>query len=228
MSKQQSKTLVLLYCGIYLFLFPLIETGLIKLFDTKLIVSVLNVVEWGFYLAFPAVMISVVWPWFRREFYLFFQNPFKNLVHILKNYGLMMVSSITVNLILVLVFGLEQSGNQSSIIQLYAQQPLKVMFAALVFAPVVEELVFRGSFYAPLRKNQHLLGILLSSFAFGFLHVYQSLFTGNFMDLLFIFSYGLLGSFMCRVYDKTNSFFSCVLLHFLNNFISIILTFYIV
>ena len=84
MSKQQSKTLVLLYCGIYLFLFPLIETGLIKLFDTNLIVPVLNVVEWGFYLAFPAVMISVVWPWFRREFYLFFQNPFKNLVHILK------------------------------------------------------------------------------------------------------------------------------------------------
>jgi membrane protease YdiL (CAAX protease family) len=102
------------------------------------------------------------------------------------------------------------------------------MFAALVFAPVVEELIFRGSLYAPFRKNQHLFGILLSSFAFGFLHVYQSLFTGNFMDLLFIFSYGLLGSFMCRVYDKTNSFFSCVLLHFLNNFISIILTFYIV
>ena len=228
MSKQQSKTLLFLYCGIYLFLFPLIENGLVKLFDSNLIVPVLNVVEWGFYLAFPAVMISVVWPWFRREFYLFFQNPFKNLIHILKNYGLMMVSSITVNLILVLVFGLEQSGNQSSIIQLYAQQPLKVMFAALVFAPVVEELVFRGSLYAPFRKNQHLFGILLSSFAFGFLHVYQSLFTGNFMDLLFIFSYGLLGSFMCRVYDKTNSFFSCVLLHFLNNFISIILTFYIV
>lgn len=228
MSKQQSKTLLFLYCGIYLFLFPLIETGLVKLFDTNLIVSVLNVVEWGFYLAFPVVMISVVWAWFRREFYLFIQNPFKNLVHILKNYGLMMVSSITMNLILVLVFGLEQSGNQSSIIQLYAQQPLKVMFAALVFAPVVEELVFRGSLYAPIRKNQHLFGILLSSFAFGFLHVYQSLFTGNFMDLLFIFSYGLLGSFMCRVYDKTNSFFSCVLLHFLNNFISIILTFYIV
>ena len=228
MSKQQSKTLVFLYCGIYLFLFPLIENGLVKLFDTKLIVSVLNVVEWGFYLAFPVIMISVVWSWFRREFYLFFQNSFQNLIHILKNYGLMMVSSITVNLILVLVFSLEQSGNQSSIIELYAHQPLKVMFAALVFAPIVEELVFRGSLYAPFRKNQHLFGLMLSSLAFGFLHVYQSLFTGNFMDLLFIFSYGLLGSFMCRVYDKTNSFFSCVLLHFLNNFISILLTFYIV
>ena len=228
MSKQQSKTLVFLYCSIYLFLFPLIENGLVKLFDSNLIVPVLNVVEWGFYLAFPVIMISVVWSWFRREFYLFFQNSFQNLIHILKNYGLMMVSSITVNLILVLVFSLEQSGNQSSIIELYAHQPLKVMFAALVFAPIVEELVFRGSLYVPFRKNQHLFGILLSSFAFGFLHVYQSLFTGNFMDLLFIFSYGLLGSFMCRVYDKTNSFFSCVLLHFLNNFISILLTFYIV
>ncbi|MBR5290336.1 MAG: CPBP family intramembrane metalloprotease [Erysipelotrichaceae bacterium] len=228
MSKQQAKTLVLLYCGIYLFLFPLIETGLIKLFDPSVIVPVLNVLEWGFYLTFPVIMVSVVWPWFRREFYLFCHHPFKNLIHIIKNYGLMMLSSILVNLILILVFKLEQSGNQSSIIELYSQQPLKVMFAALVFAPIVEELVFRGSFYAPFRKNQRLFGILFSSFLFGFLHVYQSLFAGNFMDLLYIFSYGLLGSFMCRVYDKTNSFFSCVLLHFLNNFISIVLTFLIV
>ena len=228
MSKQQAKTLVLLYCGIYLFLFPLIETGLIKLFDRQLMIPFLNGFEWVFYLGFPVVMISAVASWFRREFFVFLQHPFKNLLQIIKNYGLMMVSSIAVNMILVLVFGLGQSGNQSSIIELYGQQPLKVIFAALVFAPIVEELVFRGSFYAPLRKNHHLSGVLLSSFLFGFLHVYQSLFTGNLMDLLYIFSYGLLGSFMCRVYDKTNSFFSCVLLHFLNNFISIVLTFMIV
>ena len=168
MSKQQAKTLVLLYCGIYLFLFPLIETGLIKLFDTSVIVSVLNVLEWGFYLTFPVIMVYVVWPWFRREFYLFCHDPFKNLIHILKNYGLMMISSILVNLILVLVFHLEQSGNQSSIIELYAQQPLKVMFAALVFAPIVEELVFRGSFYAPFRKNQRLLVYCFHHFCLGF------------------------------------------------------------
>ena len=228
MSKQQAKTLVLLYCGIYLFLFPLIEMGLIQLFDQQLMFPVLNGLEWVFYLSFPVIMISAAASWFRQEFYLFLQHPFKNLVQVIKTYGLMMVSSIAVNMILVLVFHLEQSGNQSSIIELYSQQPIKVIFAALVFAPIVEELVFRGSFYAPLRKNHHLLGVLLSSFLFGFLHVYQSLFAGNLMDLLYIFSYGLLGSFMCRIYDKTNSFFSCVLLHFLNNFISIVLTFMIV
>lgn len=228
MSKNQAKTLVLLYYGVYLVLYPLFVKGLLNLFDSQVIVPFMNAFEWLFYLLFPIIMISVAGPWLKREFFVYWQHPFRNFGHIVKTYGLMMVSSIAVNLVLVLVFHLDQSGNQSAIIELYSQQPLKVVFAALIFAPIVEELVYRGALYAPFRKHHHLFGILISSFLFGFLHVYQSLFNGNYMDLLYLFSYGLLGSFMCRAYDRTNSFFSCILLHFLNNFISIVLTFFIV
>ncbi len=225
MNKQQAFWLCAFYFVGYLFLFPAAELALADVLDAQTAAKVLNALEWGFYLGFPFFMLKSVFQWFKKEFFLFMNHPFQNFLNVLKTYGLMMLSSIALNLALMLVFQLENSGNQSSLIELYAKQPVKVVFAALVFAPIVEELVFRGALFSVFRKNRNKLGYVISSFAFGFLHVYQSLFTGNFKDLLFIFSYALLGSFMCKAYDKTGSVFGAMLLHFFNNFISVVLTF---
>lgn len=227
MNKSQSLRLCALYFIVYLFLFPVFEMGLLKALDSSVAYRFLNAFEWAFYLSFPFVMLAQVKDWIRREFYLFFEKPFQNLVCLLKNYGLMMASSIALNLVLLMLFQLENSGNQSQLIEMYAQQPMKVLYASLIFAPIVEELVFRGALFSPFRKKQKVVGYLVSSLAFGFLHVYQSLLAGNFMDVLFLFSYGLLGSFMCKVYDETDSMVSSMGLHFLNNLISVILTFMI-
>lgn len=227
MNKHSAKILIFLYFVGYLILFPVMEIGILKISDSEHVLKLMNLFEWLFYLFFPMVMISFVKPWLKKEVYLFLHHPFKNFLNIIKNYGLMMLTSILVNMLLLLVFGLENSGNQNQLINLYAVQPVKVLYASLVFAPIVEELVFRGALYAPLRKQHHLAAVVFSSFMFGLLHVYQSLFSGNFKDLLYILSYGLLGSFMCKTYDETNSFTSSMLLHFLNNAISVVLTFII-
>ena len=227
MTKQHAFKLCLFYFVGYLFLFPVIELFLLDTFQGEFILRFLNAFEWFFYLGFPFLMIRLVYPWLKKEVYVFLEAPLQNLWTIVKTYGLMMITSIAFNLILLMIFGLENSENQAQLMEMYSSQPFKALFASLVFAPIVEELVFRGALFAPLRKHRFLLGVLLSSFSFGFLHVYQSLFQGNFSDLMFLFSYALLGSFMCRVYDETNSFVSSMLLHFLNNFISVILTFLI-
>lgn len=225
MNKRQSLTLCLMYFAGYLILFPALEMMLMQLLDQEVSYFVLNAFEWIFYLAFPFVMIRSVMPWLKKEIFLFLEAPFKNLISVIKTYGLMMLSSIALNLILLLVFQLENSGNQSSLIELYSVQPFKVLFASLVFAPIVEELVFRGALFSGFRKHHHGFGVLLSSFAFGFLHVYQSLFAGDFKDLIFLFSYALLGSFMCKAYDETGSIAGSMSLHFINNFVSVIVTF---
>ena len=227
MNKQQSITLCFLYCFIYLIGFPLFEMTVLSLFQSDFTIRFLNAFEWAFYLSFPMIMLKQVYHWIRKEFYIFLNKPFKNLIAILKNYGLMMLSSICLNMILLLVFRLENSGNQTQLIEMYASQPWKVIYASLVFAPIVEELVFRGALFSPFRKKNIYAGYLISSAAFGFLHVYQSLFSGNFKDLLFILSYGLLGSYMCKTYHETDSIISSMMLHFINNFISVILTFMI-
>ncbi|MBQ4342283.1 MAG: CPBP family intramembrane metalloprotease [Erysipelotrichaceae bacterium] len=225
MSKRQSLILCLLYFAGYLICFPAVESILLQLLSPAYSYRILNAFEWGFYLAFPFVMVKSVWPWLKREIYLFLDTPLKHLMTLVKTYGLMMLSSIALNLVLLLVFELENSGNQNSLIELYSVQPFKVLYASLIFAPIVEELVFRGALFSGLRKNHKVLGILFSSFAFGFLHVYQSLFTGDFKDLLFLFSYALLGSFMCRAYEKTGSIAGAMSLHFINNLVSVIVTF---
>ncbi len=225
MNKRQSVTLCLMYFAGYLCLFPALEMLLLQMLSPEISYAVLNGFEWIFYLVFPFLMVKAVFPWLKREFFLFLEKPFQNLLSVIKTYGLMMLSSIALNLILLLVFGLENSGNQSSLIELYSVQPLKVLFASLIFAPVVEELVFRGALFSSFRKHHKLFGVLFSSFAFGLLHVYQSLFAGNFKDLLFLFSYALLGSFMCKAYDETGSIAGSMSLHFLNNLISVIVTF---
>ena len=227
MTKKQSFILCLSYFAGYLILLPAAELFLLEILDPDFAPRVLNAIEWGFYLAFPFFMLKTVYQWMKKEVYLFLNHPFKNLMTVLKTYGLMMISSIALNLVLMLVFQLENSGNQNSLIELYAVQPFKVVFAALIFAPIVEELVFRGALFSGFRKNRKALGYMISSFAFGFLHVYQSVFTGNFKDLLFIFSYALLGSFMCQAYDKTGSIAGSMLLHFVNNLISVLITFMI-
>ena len=80
---------------------------------------------------------------------------------------------------------------------------------ALVFAPVIEELVFRYAIlkltldHLHLRKNVYLVAIIVS-FLFGMLHSGQNL----------ILCQGALGFLLSVIYIKTRSYWLIVLFHF--------------
>ena len=80
---------------------------------------------------------------------------------------------------------------------------------ALVFAPVVEELVFRYAILKMtldrlhLRKNVYLVAIIVS-FIFGMLHQTQNM----------ILCQGVLGFILSFLYIKTRSYWLIVLFHF--------------
>lgn len=82
----------------------------------------------------------------------------------------------------------------------------------LIFAPIMEEILFRGVIY----KNDEKLGCVFasitSSVLFGFWH----------MTLSQIILASVLGFFSCYLYRKTKSIFPSMILHFLNNFKSVI------
>ena len=44
-----------------------------------------------------------------------------------------------------------------------------------------------------------------------------SLLTGNFNDLIYLLSYGLIGFFLALAYEKSETIFAGMLLHFFNN-----------
>lgn len=81
----------------------------------------------------------------------------------------------------------------------------------LLFAPIIEELLFRGIIY----KNDEKLGFVFasvtSSLLFGFWHQTASQ----------IFLASVLGFFSCYLYRKTGSIFPSMILHFINNLKSV-------
>lgn len=88
---------------------------------------------------------------------------------------------------------------------------LAVIYIALLPA-IFEELLFRKAIYGSLKKYGKVIAMVISALAFGLVH--QNLSQG-----LFAFVIGIV---FCIVNEKTGTIFSSMILHFINNFISVI------
>ncbi len=114
------------------------------------------------------------------------------------------------------------AGNQESIEQLFEISPLYVYFASVIFAPIVEELVFRKAIRNIIPNK--ILFILVSGFLFGSLHVIGSI--EAWYDLLYIVPYSSLGIVFAYILYKTENIFVSMGLHFMHNGILIALQFF--
>jgi hypothetical protein len=91
------------------------------------------------------------------------------------------------------------------------------LFMVAVVAPIMEELFFRGFIYAAFRKRWGVTAaITLSSALFAVSHA--SLY--NFIPLM------VLGAVLAYLYQRTGSLGPPIMLHALNNFLSVVLIYY--
>ncbi|MEG1630306.1 MAG: type II CAAX endopeptidase family protein [Erysipelotrichaceae bacterium] len=140
-----------------------------------------------------------------------------------KSYLLMLGCNLIINLLITMITNSSTSMNQVGVEESLKATPLLITFATLCFAPIVEEGVFRGAIFRPLRsKYCFYIAAIVSSLCFGFIHIYSSLLSGNFHDLLYLFSYAVVGFFTCRVYEKTGNLSSSMLFHFFNNLLAVL------
>ena len=88
----------------------------------------------------------------------------------------------------ILIFGFDNglAGNEETIRDLLGLHPIYVYISAVLLAPSVEELVFRGGIKKIIPNN--ILFIIVSGFVFGALHIIGNV--NSFIDLLYI-EYGL-------------------------------------
>lgn len=157
------------------------------------------------------------------------QDSFKQLKsHFLRNVLMMVVgvfAILIVNLILgvIISFFTEsvESANQQVIAENAVIAPFFTLFASTIFAPIVEECVFRGGVFTYLRKkHSFLFAMMISSILFGFIHVLDSLLSGNYADLIFLLVYTGLGFVLSYSYEKTNSIYVSMVIHLGNNLIA--------
>ena len=94
---------------------------------------------------------------------------------------------------------------------------------AVVFAPVVEELVFRNIIFNRLYPKNHLLAYLVSMVTFSLLHGAAALTSGKLRDMLATLIYLPLAFFLCRLYETRKNIIFPIALHFVNNLLAVLL-----
>lgn len=115
----------------------------------------------------------------------------------------------------ILIFGLNGglAGNEESIRSILLVHPIYVYISAVLIAPSVEELVFRGAIKNIIPNN--ILYILFSGLIFGGMHLVGNV--TSIIDLLYIIPYSSLGIAFAYIYSKTDNIFVTMMLHTLHN-----------
>ena len=117
------------------------------------------------------------------------------------------------NCIIVFILKNDLSNNEELLRQLFSLSPIYVYITSIIFAPFVEEIVFRQGI-RNIIKNKYLF-ILISGLLFGGLHVVTSM--SSSMDLLYLMPYCSLGFVFAYMLYKTNNIFTSMGFHFLHN-----------
>lgn len=132
-------------------------------------------------------------------------------------FAIMMIS----NLVIILLLHKDMSTNETLIRDTFKISPFYIYFSGIIFAPIVEETVFRGC----LRKiftNKYLF-IIISGLFFGYVHI--SGYINDVSDLLYLIPYSSLGIAFAYIYYKTDNIFTSMGLHFMHNGILLSLQF---
>lgn len=88
-----------------------------------------------------------------------------------------------------------------------------VVPAAVIYAPIVEELLFRGSIRRFVKND--ILFIVISALSFGFLHTMQE--ATIFNMIINALPYSVLGGYFAYIYTKTNNLTSSMMCHCFHN-----------
>ena len=117
------------------------------------------------------------------------------------------------NAILIFVFNGGLAGNEESIRSILLVHPIYVYISAVLIAPSVEELVFRGAIKNIIPNS--ILYILCSGLIFGVMHLVGNI--TSIIDLLYIIPYSSLGIAFAYIYSKTDNIFVTMMLHTMHN-----------
>lgn len=98
-----------------------------------------------------------------------------------------------------------------------------ILPAAIIYAPIVEEILFRGVLRRFIKNN--IIFIIVSAFVFGILHTMGESSILN--VLIMALPYASLGAYLAYVYTKTNNIFSNITSHAIFNTISSVFTLFL-
>ena len=220
MKRKQSAAVLILYflfyiclCGYLVFPYIAMHAG----------ISVYRTLNLAVHVFLFVTVLFVCFAWLCRQFNEFQSKSRENRRIIFTVLGMMFLMQIVCAFIYSGIFGMGISDNQSNNVTAMQNDLFSYLFAALIFAPFMEEMVFRGCICRLVADRFSVsAGIIFSSLLFGFMHVTASLFAGNLINLLYIVEYSLMGFMLAYAYIKSNNILVPVSIHFLMNALAVI------
>jgi len=147
-----------------------------------------------------------------------FKNSFSSYMKfILPRVGIMFIGVIVLNLIAMTICNQGSSVNQETLETLSKWYSIPM---AVIWAPIVEELLFRGVLRRIIRNNT--VFIIVSAIVFGLLHTIAE--TTLFSMIVMAIPYAAIGGFLAYIYTKTNNIVSNISCHGIYNLIGALLT----
>lgn len=119
-------------------------------------------------------------------------------------------------------FDINISENQETINLYTTSAPILMLLTSSITTPFVEEGIFRLGI-SKIIKNKHLF-IIISGLVFGFLHIFPTDLNITYA-LISSIPYVTMGMVLAYIYKKEDNIYYPIILHGLNNFISMILFF---
>ena len=111
--------------------------------------------------------------------------------------------------------------NQEIIEEMFRMTPITIAVSTVLVAPVVEELIFRGFFFAYFMKkdtfSSKLMIVIISSLVFGLAH--------EFYPSISLLYYSSIGAVLALTYLYTKNIKYSILLHLINNLVATCLMF---
>ncbi|MBQ6547088.1 MAG: CPBP family intramembrane metalloprotease [Bacilli bacterium] len=119
---------------------------------------------------------------------------------------------ITSNLIIHFLYPTATATNEDAVQEMLKTAPIYTTFTACIFAPFMEEMVFRKSLQKVFTSD--ILFIIFSGLLFGFAHIMG---VSNMIDMIYIIPYALFGCVFAYTYVKTNNIFVSITFHVIHN-----------
>lgn len=204
------------YTNKYICLIAFIICLGILLFGSKIITKFWMLIV--FYVVILSLMIGVFYKQLIHDFKIF-KSYFKEyFVLILKTWGKALVLIMITTIIIQIITNTTQANNQIALQNSFNSNPVFIAILAMFYAPIAEELMFRGVFRKFIKNKK--LFIIVSGVVFGLMHVIDD--SKTLAEFSYVFVYSILGIYLAGIYAKTNNLCTNIFMHFMQNTLSVI------
>lgn len=206
--------------AIFFIFFQVLGGKLLSLININFITN--NMTFWIYFLLFILSVIIFGKILINSIKTLFSKFDFNSLVLI----GIITFFAIVFSGIVLEVTGISNSNEQEidSALNIDCITYILIAVAAILFAPIAEELFFRFLLYRSVEKCNFVLAHILVAVLFGFFHVWEYIiFDKNYIQFISMISYICMSLGFSILYQKTKNIWYPIILHAVINFIAIVL-----